>query len=257
MQCSGLSSTLLLAATCVLMTSGFLAPGGPMGPGGPMAPGGPLGQSGPMGPFPPTFMSTARVITCDSLDNVQRLSCDNGVIIVQAAMYGRTDAQICSDGIPADQLANTQCFQIDTLKDVKSRCDGKKVCEISTNSFRTSDPCSGIYKYLDTTYTCFPAIHSVTCDDSLANLQCGEGQVLLIHGADYGRRDSTTCSLNLPASQLQNVQCSKPISNLADSCNGKSNCTVKVSSSVFGDPCFGTYKYLEMAYSCHFGFPDH
>uniref|UniRef100_A0A669F0C4 SUEL-type lectin domain-containing protein n=1 Tax=Oreochromis niloticus TaxID=8128 RepID=A0A669F0C4_ORENI len=80
----------------------------------------------------------------------------------------------------------------------------------------------------------------------------GEGQVLLIHGADYGRRDSTTCSLNLPASQLQNVQCSKPISILADSCNGKSNCTVKVSSSVFGDPCFGTYKYLEMAYSCHF-----
>uniref|UniRef100_I3JB65 SUEL-type lectin domain-containing protein n=1 Tax=Oreochromis niloticus TaxID=8128 RepID=I3JB65_ORENI len=175
----------------------------------------------------------------------------NGVIIVQAAMYGRTDAEICSDGIPADQLANTQCFQIDTLKDVKSRCDGKKVCEISTNSFRTSDPCSGIYKYLDTTYTCFPAIHSVTCDDSLANLQCGESQVLLIHGADYGRRDSTTCSLNLPASQLQNVQCSKPISILADSCNGKSNCTVKVSSSVFGDPCFGTYKYLEMAYSCH------
>uniref|UniRef100_A0A669CTE6 SUEL-type lectin domain-containing protein n=1 Tax=Oreochromis niloticus TaxID=8128 RepID=A0A669CTE6_ORENI len=86
------------------------------------------------------------------------------------------------------------------------------------------------------------SVHSVTCDDSLANLQCGEseGQVLLIHGADYGRRDSTTCSLNLPASQLQNVQCSKPISILADS------------SSVFGDPCFGTYKYLEMAYSCHF-----
>uniref|UniRef100_A0A3Q2VTM0 SUEL-type lectin domain-containing protein n=1 Tax=Haplochromis burtoni TaxID=8153 RepID=A0A3Q2VTM0_HAPBU len=181
-------------------------------------------------------------IPCDSLRLNVIVLCvtDNGVIIVQAAMYGRTDAEICSDGIPADQLANTQCFQIDTLKDVKSRCDGKKVCEISTNSFRTSDPCSGIYKYLDTTYTCFPCIQICEC-------AC-EGQVLLIHGADYGRRDSTTCSLNLPASQLQNVQCSKPISNLADSCNGKSNCTVKVSSSVFGDPCFGTYKYLEMAY---------
>lgn len=60
-----------------------MAPGGPMGAGGPMglggrmAPGGPMGQGGPMGPLPPTFMSTARVVTCDSLDNVQRLSCGN------------------------------------------------------------------------------------------------------------------------------------------------------------------------------------
>lgn len=62
-------------------------------------------------------------ISCDSLLLTVIVLCmtDNGVIIVQAAMYGRTDAEICSDGIPADQLANTQCFQIDTLKDVKSR----------------------------------------------------------------------------------------------------------------------------------------
>lgn len=62
-------------------------------------------------------------IPCDSLRLNVIVLCvtDNGVIIVQAAMYGRTDAEICSDGIPADQLANTQCFQIDTLKDVKSR----------------------------------------------------------------------------------------------------------------------------------------
>lgn len=34
------------------------------------------------------------------------------------------------------------------------------------------------------------------------------------------------------------------------SCNGKNNCTISATNSVFGDPCGGTYKYLEVAYIC-------
>lgn len=34
------------------------------------------------------------------------------------------------------------------------------------------------------------------------------------------------------------------------SCNGKNRCSINVSNSVFGDPCSGTYKYLEVAYIC-------
>lgn len=33
-------------------------------------------------------------------------------------------------------------------------------------------------------------------------------------------------------------------------CNGKNSCVVSVSNSVFGDPCVGTFKYLEVAYTC-------
>lgn len=33
-------------------------------------------------------------------------------------------------------------------------------------------------------------------------------------------------------------------------CNGKNSCTISASNSVFGDPCFGTYKYLEVSYVC-------
>ncbi|CDQ94852.1 unnamed protein product [Oncorhynchus mykiss] len=33
-------------------------------------------------------------------------------------------------------------------------------------------------------------------------------------------------------------------------CDGKRQCIVKVSNSVFGDPCVGTYKYLDVAYTC-------
>lgn len=105
---------------------------------------------------------------------------ENGVIIVQSVLYGRTDAETCSVGRPAEQLKNTQCSQDGALKVVKSRytnlstlyqslidhfnpplspcrCDGQKVCEINANLFSTSDPCYGIYKYVDTTYACFPA----------------------------------------------------------------------------------------------------
>uniref|UniRef100_A0A671YZR5 SUEL-type lectin domain-containing protein n=1 Tax=Sparus aurata TaxID=8175 RepID=A0A671YZR5_SPAAU len=75
-----------------------------------------------------------------------------------------------------------------------------------------------------------------SCDD--------EGKVIFVLGADYGRRDSSTCSINRPANHLQNTLCSRPTTKVAESCNGKSSCSVKASNSVFGDPCSDSYKYL-------------
>ncbi|XP_039979269.1 L-rhamnose-binding lectin SML-like [Xiphias gladius] len=212
-----LSTTLLLATTCLLMKA----------------------------------VSTERVITCDDSHNVQRLSCaDIGVISVQAALYGRADSETCSDRRPQEQLANIECSQKGTVDVLKRRCDGKRECVINTNVVRTSDPCYGIYKYLETNYTCFPAIQVVTCEHSVAHLYCDDGQVIFVYGADYGRRDQTTCSYRRPVSQTENVYCSDPTSKVANSCNGKNSCTIRVSNSVFGDPCVGTHKYLEVAYVC-------
>ncbi|XP_023248720.1 rhamnose-binding lectin-like [Seriola lalandi dorsalis] len=222
----------LLAATCLLTASGF---------------------SSAQNYFTSTALSKERVITCDVPYNVQRLSCaDGGVITVETALYGRADRETCSEGRPANQLTDTQCSQLGTVDVLKKRCDGKRVCEFNANVVRTSDPCFGIYKYLDTTYSCFPAIHTVVCESSLAILQCDEGQVIFVYSADYGRRDRTTCSYQRPAPQVQNVLCSSPTNKVAESCNRKSSCSVKASNSVFGDPCVGTYKYLEVAYRCQY-----
>ncbi|KAM8753789.1 rhamnose-binding lectin-like [Acanthopagrus schlegelii] len=215
-----LSTTLLLAATCSL----FIA----------------------------AVISTETAVTCDDSSNVHRLSCDIGVIRVQAALYGRADNEICSAGRPQEQLADTDCFQEGTVDILRRRCDGKKVCELNLNAVRTPDPCNGIYKYLQTNYTCFPAIHFATCEHSVAHLHCDEGQVIFVYGADYGRRDMTTCSFKRPESQIENVHCSHHTSKVADSCNGKNSCTITASNSVFGDPCGGTYKYLEVAYVCEY-----
>uniref|UniRef100_UPI001447778E L-rhamnose-binding lectin SML-like n=1 Tax=Epinephelus lanceolatus TaxID=310571 RepID=UPI001447778E len=78
------------------------------------------------------------------------------------------------------------------------------------------------------------------------------GQVIFVYGADYGRRDRTTCSFGRPTSQILTANCSRPTTIVADSCNGKNRCSINVSNSVFGDPCCGTYKYLEVAYICEY-----
>ncbi|XP_074537092.1 L-rhamnose-binding lectin SML-like [Halichoeres trimaculatus] len=194
-------------------------------------------------------VSTDSVITCES-SNVQRLSCASGVISVQSALYGRMDSTTCSAGRPQGQISNTACAQEGTVNTLKRRCDGKMECEYTPNVVRNPDPCPGTYKYLQTNYTCLPALTLTTCEHSYAFLFCDVGQEIVVYGADYGRRDQTTCSHNRPASQIQNVNCVNPTTKVAASCNGKNSCKIRASNSVFGDPCGGTYKYLDVAYTC-------
>ncbi|XP_070296620.1 L-rhamnose-binding lectin CSL2-like [Salvelinus sp. IW2-2015] len=74
-----------------------------------------------------------------------------------------------------------------------------------------------------------------------------------IHRANYGRRDQLVCSFKRPANQLANTNCSAnpplPV-RWQRGCDGKSQCDVPASSSLYGDPCVGTYKYLDVAYTC-------
>ncbi|XP_072306358.1 rhamnose-binding lectin-like [Eucyclogobius newberryi] len=199
-------------------------------------------------------ISTERALTCDDVGNVQRLSCGSGVVVVTEALYGRAESLSCSEGRPHGQVIQTQCSQAGAKKLVKTRCDGKSECELNMDLFRTSDPCYGTYKYLDTNYTCFPAHQTVACEQSLAFLRCDEGQEIYVYGADYGRRDSMTCAYKRPQSQIQNTDCYSPAPKVAQSCNGKNSCVIRASNSEFGDSCGGTYKYLEVAYVCQYPF---
>ena len=38
---------------------------------------------------------------------------------------------------------------------------------------------------------------------------------------------------------------------LNNTCNGKTECTIRASNGIFGDPCPGIHKYLEVYYECH------
>uniref|UniRef100_A0A669D5J5 SUEL-type lectin domain-containing protein n=2 Tax=Oreochromis TaxID=8139 RepID=A0A669D5J5_ORENI len=85
--------------------------------------------------------------------------------------------------------------------------------------------------------------HSVTCEGSQSNLQCG--QVIVVSWANYGRRDTTTC----PDGPLHLLSpCADSPFICIHRCNWQNSCTVKAPSSV--DPCRGTYEYLEVFFTC-------
>ncbi|XP_035863964.1 L-rhamnose-binding lectin SML-like [Sander lucioperca] len=77
------------------------------------------------------------------------------------------------------------------------------------------------------------------------------GGVISVQEALYGRADSVTCGEGKPQEQLANTECSlEGTMDILKSCDGKNSCIIKASNSVFGGPCPGTFKYLEVAYVC-------
>ncbi|XP_077454404.1 L-rhamnose-binding lectin SML-like [Stigmatopora argus] len=201
--------------------------------------------------LPAVVDASEKATTCDFLPlNIHHLSCQHGVIQVDQAMYGRTNSLLCSEGVSKQMLSNVKCSQDGVEERMKASCNGKTTCELNTDDFRRPDPCVGTLKYLQTNYTCQNAITVIACENSEAYLFCDFGSQLIIHGADYGRRDRTTCSFQKPMNQLENTSCMNPTNIVADGCNGKETCTIPVSSDLFGDPCKDTAKYLEVAYSC-------
>ncbi|XP_019712615.1 L-rhamnose-binding lectin CSL2-like [Hippocampus comes] len=196
--------------------------------------------------------SENRATTCDHEDgNVHRLDCRHGVISVIDSVWGRSNSWVCTDeGQSHLELANTACLQESTVDELKTKCNGRKSCEVSLTGFHTHGTCDGTFKYLQTTFTCLEPMTVVACQGAMAHLDCGLGHVT-IDGAAYGRRDQTTCSEGRPFDQRQNVNCLEPSTSLVvKMCKGKSTCSVPASNAMFTNPCQGTYKYLEISYVC-------
>uniref|UniRef100_A0A8C6SI49 SUEL-type lectin domain-containing protein n=1 Tax=Neogobius melanostomus TaxID=47308 RepID=A0A8C6SI49_9GOBI len=185
--------------------------------------------------------------------NAVSLSGSGQVIHIDSADYGRSDRTTCSQGRPSQQLQNVNCASYTATDLVAEMCNGKSRCSVRASNSVFGDPCFGTYKYLQVSYSCKrSSIGETACEHSTVDLTCGSGQVIHIDSADYGRHDHTTCSQGRPSQQLQNVNCASSGAThlMVKMCNGKSRCSVRASNSVFGDPCFGTYKYLQVSYSC-------
>ncbi|XP_076859323.1 rhamnose-binding lectin-like [Brachyhypopomus gauderio] len=196
-------------------------------------------------PLRPIYTS----VTCEG--NNAMLTCVAGVLKILSANYGRTDNTTCSAGRPSNQTTNTNCYGNNTLSEVTRRCKGHSSCVVPATNGVFSDPCDLTYKYLSIKYSCVDLYTSVTCEGNDAVLTCEAG-VLNILGANYGRTDSTTCSAGRPISQTTKTDCSgvKTLSEVMKRCGGHSSCVVPATNEVFSDPCYLTYKYLSIKYSC-------
>ncbi|XP_039508124.1 L-rhamnose-binding lectin CSL2-like [Pimephales promelas] len=95
------------------------------------------------------------------------------------------------------------------------------------------------------------AKRTLICGGGSAYLSCELGYIKVIN-ANYGRTDHTTCASGKPTNQISNTHCFQETSlyTMSKRCDGRRTCSVLAESSVFSDPCFGTYKYLDVTYDC-------
>ncbi|XP_078377370.1 uncharacterized protein LOC144660588 isoform X1 [Oculina patagonica] len=90
---------------------------------------------------------------------------------------------------------------------------------------------------------------SVTiCEHDRDTISCPEGEVIRVQHASYGRHDDHTCPD--PRILTTNCHAGNSLSIVKANCDNQASCNLFSSNSVFGDPCVGTYKYLEVDYKC-------
>ncbi|XP_020707025.2 latrophilin Cirl isoform X2 [Athalia rosae] len=88
------------------------------------------------------------------------------------------------------------------------------------------------------------------CEGKTLTIECGEGELIHLIRANYGRYSITICNEHGNTDWSVNCMSHKSYRVLFDECEGKRICTIDVNSSIFEDPCPGTRKYMEAQYSC-------
>ena len=95
------------------------------------------------------------------------------------------------------------------------------------------------------------------CEDSRLNITCGPGLHLNIIRANYGRFSIAICNNHGNTDWSVNCMSPRTLRVIRARCQGGAHCHVPVDSTIFGDPCPGTYKYIEVHYSCDKGNNNH
>ncbi|XP_078313062.1 zonadhesin-like isoform X2 [Crassostrea virginica] len=85
------------------------------------------------------------------------------------------------------------------------------------------------------------------CENSQRTITCPPGSNLRIFSAFFGRSNRKVCR-----GTIRTLRCSSKnaLAKARGLCDGRQSCNVRASVSVFGDPCRGTSKYLEVSYAC-------
>ena len=69
-----------------------------------------------------------------------------------------------------------------------------------------------------------------------------------VESANYGRTQKGIC----PHTHMSDTDCysSNALNIVKNHCHGQTSCDIFASNGIFGDPCYGTYKYLDVKYDC-------
>ncbi|XP_069109028.1 L-rhamnose-binding lectin CSL3-like [Argopecten irradians] len=192
-----------------------------------------------------------KTIACEN--RTAYLRCRPGYTIeIVTVKYGRSDYDTCP--CSSITIRTTHCSSRQSFDVVRSSCDGLRSCEVRASNNVFGDPCRGTYKYLSIRYMCKKDIetadirHSITCENRKTTLSCRSGEVLDIVSANYGRSELDICYSKI----IKTTHCSssKSFYKVYDQCQGLRKCRLSASNNVYGDPCRGTVKYLDVEYRC-------
>lgn len=92
----------------------------------------------------------------------------------------------------------------------------------------------------------------VTCEGKKSTVSCAHkpGTSLHITHANYGRTALDVCLHPILSTANSNCRESNSLTVVRQLCEHRVSCMITASNSVFGDPCGGIYKYLEVGFEC-------
>lgn len=74
------------------------------------------------------------------------IDCGVDLISISSSIYGRTDTNTCGES------SYTNCV-LDVAHEL-DYCNGQTQCSVQALNYPFGDPCQGVQKYLNITYTC-------------------------------------------------------------------------------------------------------
>ena len=88
----------------------------------------------------------------------------------------------------------------------------------------------------------------IICEHQRKTIRCEGGATISVLRASYGRHDGHTCPH--PSIRTTNCNAATSLPIVQGDCDDQASCNLFASNSIFGDPCVGTFKYLEVEYEC-------
>ncbi|XP_066293015.1 uncharacterized protein [Branchiostoma lanceolatum] len=92
--------------------------------------------------------------------------------------------------------------------------------------------------------------HLHVCESHVAGLTCGGGKVIDVTAAMYGRTSLLFCTEHLSQNSATDCEAAGSLQIVKSACDGLTSCTVHADNGLFGDPCRGVHKYLDITYNC-------
>merc|ERR1711962_1730975 len=181
------------------------------------------------------------------------ISCEAGKLLhIDWANYGRLDTRTNCGTQGIQGVKN--CRASNSLDIVKNRCQSKRSCSIHAGNSVFGDPCRGTVKYLEVHYQCITSEavqqQASACERQNLDISCKAGKILRIDWANYGRLDKRTNCGTYGIEGVTNCRAFLSLEIVKFRCQSKRPCSIHAGNSVFGDPCRGTVKYLEVHYQC-------